>query len=190
MYFEKTCKINNNGKVSGYHKRGKVENGNTTYFINDHFGDEEDVKRLEQQHEHLFDRSNDTLFGFSPFDFYRKRLGEIPTYLNPHYFKLPEHYAIENDNDFIRYCEQQTKPKHHNRIHKALKGLIRECINEQLDTRGYVDPSTLDDFKFAVDNENIDDTTATPEQAERWRQIRATYDTTYVSKPEAETTNN
>ena len=188
MYFEKTCKINNNGKVSGYHKRGKVENGNTTYFINDRFGDEEDLKRLERTPtiptlgHSLFDSNTNDWFGFTPFDFYRKRLGEIPTYLNPHYFKLPDHRSIENDNDFIKYCEQQTKPKHHARVHSTIKGLIREHINEQLDMQGYVDPELLDDFRFAVENEKVDDTTATAEQAERWQQLRARYDPSYQTE--------
>ena len=54
MYFENTCKINNNGKISGYHKRGKVdENNNITYFINNSYGDKDELKRFPEFKPHF-----------------------------------------------------------------------------------------------------------------------------------------
>ena len=45
MYFEKIYKVNDNGKLSGYHKRGKYEpDGSIKYFINDTYGDQEALK--------------------------------------------------------------------------------------------------------------------------------------------------
>ena len=46
-YFEKTCRVNRNGKVSGYHKRGKVdEDGKVHLFVDDKYGNEDDIKRI------------------------------------------------------------------------------------------------------------------------------------------------
>lgn len=199
MYFEKSCKINNNGKVSGFHKRGKVENGNVTYFINDRFGDEEDIQRLEQTSnkdslQHMYNIGEEEDFGkgvlmrkdlfddyyfnripVTPFDFVRKHLGGSPTYLNPKYFMIPDHRRIKDDNEFIDYCEKQTKDTYYQRKHTALKEHIRERINNELDIKGYAPQDMLDDFKFTVENErNIGDR-ATEEQIQHWKELDQKY---------------
>ena len=178
MYFEKVVKVNNNGKVSGYHKRGKVENGKTTYFINDSCGDQEDVKRLSSKkhiRNALLDNNELDSDGF----FITDPLDRLPTYLNPHYFniRLPQcnHRAITDDHDFIEYCEKQTKESHYRSKHREIKLAIREQIHNQLDEQGFVDPKILEDFKWTVEHESEVGACVLPSEIEHWQELSSKY---------------
>lgn len=137
MYFEKICKINNNGNLSGYHKRGKKQaDGTIKYFVNDRFGNEDDLKALESQH-HFWNI-------FEPLD----------TYLNPKYFKVPaiDHKTLP-DHEFINYCQTKQQNDVYLQRHKEIKEAIRNRLHQQLDANDAVDETTLKDFKFAVQHE-------------------------------------
>ena len=153
MYFEKIYKVNNNGKIAGYHKRGKrEEDGTIKYFINDHYGDENELKKIKNH-------------DWQPFR-------ALETYLNPFYFNIPNSHSTKeiplhelDDSSFIKHCETKTKEEiekaeHEQRVkqylqhHKDIKEAIRKELHKQLDEKNMVDNTTLEDFKFAVENEN------------------------------------
>ena len=160
MYFEKSYKINDNGKVSGLHQRGKYEDdGSITYFVNDKYGDEEVLKKIPLN-------DNDKQPCHNPFSLFVNDFTvnpflppspHVPTYMNPKYFHVPKHRQITDDNEFINFCEQkQQKPKKEltaeqaKNIHQSIKRAIREEINKQLDLLGFAQTETLDDFNGLV----------------------------------------
>ena len=164
MYFETTCKVNNNGKISGYHKRGKLnDDGTKTYFVNDKFGDAEDVRRIRQQVRKY--NTNPWLpCDFSPSEF-----------LDTSFFRpilAGTHRTIKDDNEFIDYCEKQTKEEHIKQQHKAIKSELRRNLNHQLDIQGYADPEILSEFKWVVEHEQQ---VEQPEDEEHWKLLSEQY---------------
>lgn len=168
-YFEKTCRVNRNGKVSGYHKRGKVdEDGKVHLFVDDKYGNEDDIKRI-QTHK-LRPRLFDEPF-FEP----------LETYLNPRYFLLDNqprrnHRAITNDDDFIAYCETQTKEQHYLNKHRSIKQAIKNQIHDQLDEQGFVDPQLLDDFKWASANCDHVGVGVSQQDIDNWHRLSDLYE--------------
>lgn len=209
MYFENTCKVNKDGKVSGFHKRGKIDdNGKITYFINDKYGDEKELEKLTNVEREPFnpfktpilnpfnqldsqvktpkplfgDNKKAPLFGEQPKQHTVNPFlsPPLPTYLNPQYFSVPKHRQIVNEDEWIKYCEGQTEEK---KLHNDIKAAIREHINTQLDKLGFVEPDDLDDFKFAKTYAN--DIT-NPFNLTRWNELQTKYLNTKKSKKAAQ----
>lgn len=157
MYFDNTCKINNNGKISGYHQRGKYDGDKVIYFINDKFGDDEDLKLLKGE-----DKTNKTLKA----DKTAAPVGDKPAVVN--------HRAM-NDQEIIKHCEEKTKYNKYLKRHHTIKQAIRERINNQLDERGYVDDNVLADFRFAVEHENQVGADVPESVIEIWKSLAAIY---------------
>lgn len=163
MYFENVCKINNNGKLSGYHQRGKYdkESNNITYFINNRYGDENDLKHFSLTHQNplsLFD----TFDPFAVFNPFSRPAKQTPK-------------SIMNDNDFLQYCEQRRKDNIYKQHHQEIKKAIRGKINEQLDTQGFVEDGILDDFRFVVEHENNSPSEMEQQEKEIWEALNGLY---------------
>ena len=204
MYFEKTYKINDNGKISGYHKRGKYEpDGSVKYFVNDSYGDQKALKEtLKHNTDDIVENQFAQLLRPSPpgpklnkviprpcqplFDF------DDETFLNEKFFDIPRIPKIDfpiplpkikpqdmDDISFINHCaskqktEQQRKDAEYIARHKQIKNAIRAKLHEQLEANDTVHQITLDDFKFAVDNENK--THSSPEDIARWEELYKVY---------------
>ena len=168
MYFEKSCKINNNGKVSGYHKTGKYEDGKITYFINDNYGDDEQLKAFEHLPSNPIERIK-----FNPF---LPSSNLLETYLNPRYFNVrpKKNHRLMNDSELIDYCSNHTEERKFIKTHKQIKRAIKEQIHSQLEEHGFVDKDLLDDFKFSAEHVNEVDSD-NPFYSSRWDELKQKY---------------
>lgn len=171
MYFEKTYKVNNNGKRAGIHQCGECKSdGKIHYFVNDKFGDENELKHFPfiETCECLIPNQQSG----SPFSL-------LETYLNPKYFDVPTKEKQINDEEFIEQCEKSKQIKEAKQSEKILKrqtlikNTIRQVLQKQLDNDEACDQQMIDDFKFAVDNEKeipVDEDVAT-----HWRILNEKY---------------
>ena len=143
MYFESSYKCNDNGKISGYHKKGKYEDGKITYFVNDKFGD---VKSLPSDEKTSIDNV-------------------IPT--------MPTESGLRklSDTELIAHCESLSKDNQLKIKHRQLKDKLRIFIHNQLNNEKYVDERLLDDFKFAVAHCEDEISSLTEEDKKRWSKI-------------------
>ena len=166
MYFENTCRINNNGIKSGYTRRGKVEGDKVTYFTNEKFGDEEDLKRFEPR---LL--KQEFTNPFLPTSFLIPPKPSLSQQFQP----LINHNDINSDDELIKFCEERQKANHFLAIHKKIKEAIREEIHKQLDRDETVKPNTLDDFRFAVEHEKQTGANASSEDRATWKRLKSSY---------------
>ena len=170
MYFENTCKINNNGKISGYHKRGKVdENNNITYFINDSYGDKEELKRFPEFKPHfapLGQACQPEAVSHEPESPVAPEAPAEPT--------QPTTSFPTDDNELIAFLDAnnaQNSPSF--KSHSKIKKEIKRRLHEHLNSFGYAPPSLIDDFKFVVANEQVPE--ATDSDIRRWNKLRCQY---------------
>ena len=150
MYFEKIYKVDNNGKCAGIHQCGERKpDGNIHYFINDKFGDENELMHIP------FSDNEKVLIPTTP-------LSLLETYLNPKYFDIPSNKTnLEsiNDKDFIEHCMKSKQLKEEKQKEKILKQqtlikkAIRKALQQQLNNDEVCDQKMIDDFRFAVDKE-------------------------------------
>jgi len=125
MYFDNVCKVNNNGKISGYHKRGKYDGDKITYFINDEYGDTNNLKPIQS------DKNNNKSSSKKKLDF-----------------------KAMSDQDIIDHCEKQNEENYNLNLQIRIKSAIRDLINKKLEESDDVEESLLKDFRFAVANVN------------------------------------
>lgn len=171
MYFEKIYKVNNNGKHAGIHQCGERKpDGNIHYFVNDKFGDENELKHFPftETCEHLIPKQQIV----SPFSL-------LETYLNPKYFDVPTNKKQINDKEFIEHCEKSKQIKEAKQNEKILKrqtlikNTIRQILQKQLDNDEICDQRMINDFKFAVDKEK--EIPVDEDIVEHWRTLNDKY---------------
>ena len=169
MYFEKIYKVNNNGKRAGIHQCGERKpDGNIHYFVNDKFGDENELKQIPINE--MWEDSIPKQQIVSPFSL-------LETYLNPKYFDIPTKQI--DDKEFIEHCEKSEeiiKAKQNDMILKRqtkIKNAIRQALQKQLNNDEVCDQQMINDFRFAVDKEKMIPTDE--EVVAQWRKLNKKY---------------
>ena len=145
MYFDSSCKINNNGKISGYHRSGKYDDDKVVYFVNEEYGEPLKLSFL--------------------------KVKKPPTPTPPSKQDNKKDFKSMNDQEILNYCETQTQETKILKQHEQIKSVIRKYINEQLERYGAVDDDVLKDFHFVVENLKNTDLSL----ANEWQKLKAIY---------------
>ena len=157
MYFESSYKCNDNGKITGFHKKGKYEDGKITYFINDRYGDALPQSLPPELEAEAKDVSAPVIH--TSID------NVIPT------IPSPSNLHKLSDAELINTCESLTTNNIYKLRHRDIKNKLRTYIHNQLNNHKCVNENLLNDFKFAVAHCDDDPSTLSEEDKNHWETL-------------------